>query len=158
MYASQNSLHDNILVAAVGAIVGGMIGFYLGRKNIRYQEFLRASCDFRDAFTPAIIELNPIEDNKDGYTLDTFSFNIAVKYFEKQRLAVQTFSYFLSKRKRKELNKAWKEYVYPNEDKFPGEFNEVGYDYKTANPAQEPEIRDRMRKRIDKIISFGKYK
>jgi hypothetical protein len=129
----------------------------LGKRNIRYQEFLRASKEFRDAFAPALVELDPIHDVKEGYTIDTFSFNIVIKYFDRQKLAIQVFSDYLSVRKKRKLNNAWQEYAYPHHKEFPGEFNDIGFDYKTVNPAEEPAIREKIRNRIYKIISFGKY-
>jgi hypothetical protein len=161
MFEQGHTMEEKISTVIISSAISGLItfifGYYLGRRNARYQEFLRASREFREPFIDALIELDPIEDTKDGYTIDTFSFNIAIKHFEKQRLAVKTFSNYLSSRKRIKLNNAWNEYAYPNENKFPGDFNEIGFDYKTVNPAEEPEIRERMRKRINKIISFGKY-
>ena len=154
-------MQENIIIGLVITLVGGIIIHLivkrLNKSNIRYQEYLRASKEFRDAFIPALDQLTSVEDSKTGYTIDTFSFNIAVHYFEKQRLAVNTFAEYLGFWKRKRLLKAWQEYAYPYENNFPEDFNEVGFDYKTVHPAEEPEIRERMRKRISKIISLGKY-
>jgi hypothetical protein len=153
----MNDLEQKILIAITSLIVGGFIGYYIRRLNLRYQEFLRASKEFRDAFAPALVELDPINDVKEGYTQDTFSFNIVIKYFDRQKLAVQVFSDYLSTRKKRQLNDAWQEYAYPHHNEFPNEFNEIGFDYKTFNPAEEPDIREKIRNRIKKIISFGKY-
>lgn len=153
----MNDLEQKILIAIVSLIVGGFIGYYTRRLNLRYQEFLRASKEFRDAFAPALVELDPVHDVKEGYTIDTFSFNIVIKYFDSQKLAVQVFSDYLSSRKKRKLNDAWQEYAYPHHKQFPSEFDEVGFDYRTSNPAEEPEIRNKIRNRIKRIISFGKY-
>ena len=153
----MNDLEQKILIAIISVIVGGFIGYFTRRLNLRYQEFLRASKEFRDAFAPALVELDPIHDIKEGYTIDTFSFNIVIKYFDRQKLAVQVFSDYLSARKKRKLNDAWQEYAYPHHKEFPGEFNDIGFDYKTVNPAEEPAIREKIRNRINKIISFGKY-
>ncbi|MEW5842855.1 MAG: hypothetical protein AB1775_06300 [Bacteroidota bacterium] len=161
MFDISPETKEKIIIGLFIAIVSGIIIHLIvkrwNKSNIRYHEYLRASKEFRDAFMPALDELNPIEDIKSGYTIDIFSFNITVRHFEKQRLAVNTFAQYLSPWNRKKLMKAWQEYAYPYEKKFPGDFDEVGFDYKTVNPADEPEIRERMRKRINKIISFGKY-
>ena len=98
MFDNLTDTEVNLLISLTG-LVWGIItfigGYFLGKRNIRYQEFLRASREFRNAFSPALVELDPIDDVKEGYTQDTFSFNIITNHFDSQRLAVQVFSDFL---------------------------------------------------------------
>lgn len=162
MFEYSPELQEKITVAAYSIIITGFvtfaIGYYLGKKNSKYQELLRAAREFRDAFSPALVELDPIEDCKEYYTNETFSHNIVTKHFEKQRLAVQIFSNYLSARKKKKLDEAWKEYAFPHHTQFPGGFDKIpNIDYVTVNPADEPKIRDMLRKRISNLVSFGKY-
>ena len=151
MFEYSTELQDKMTVEVYSIIITGIvtfiIGFYLGKKNIKYQELLRASREFREAFLPALVELDPIDDIKEYYTNKTFSHNIVTRHFEKQRLAVQIFSEYLSTRKKNKLKEAWREYAFPHNTKFPGEFDEIpSVDYCTVNPVDDPQKRDLLRK------------
>ena len=154
---------ENIITHFIALLFGGCLGFIFDRKILKQQEIYRASKVLRDAFVPALVELDPISDVKEGYTQDTFSFNIAKKYFDKQNIAVYTFAEYLDKKKKNNFMKDWDEYAYPYKD-LSFEFsdsslNEIpNLEYMSHNPAEEPEIREKLRTRINKILSYAKFK
>lgn len=163
MCYNWENIMNEIITHFIALLFGCYLGFIFDRKILKKQEFYRASKELRDAFIPALVELDPIDDIKEGgYTQDTFSFNIVKKYFDLQKKAVFTFAKYLGKEE-DNFMKDWEEYAYPYKDlsfEVPDlSLNKIpNQEYFTLDPADEPKIREKLRTRINKILSYAKFK
>ena len=167
MFEYSPEIQQKITIAIYSIIASGVvsfaIGYYLGKKNIKYQEKLWAERELRNAFVPIMIELDEIRDfRKDGYSQGDFPTDIIKRHFDKHEVAIKRFADFLKKRKRKDFIKAWEEYVYPNkkfsESVHDDELNQIPSDeYFSTYPPEIVKIRKRLRNKISVILSFAKF-
>lgn len=82
------------------------------RVIINEKEFIAHANKFKDAFIDEIAFL--VSDIQPQSSIHGTTYDILEKALNKHRLAIDVFRKILPKRRRRGLDKAWKEYLYPN--------------------------------------------
>ena len=167
MFEYSPEVQEKITIAIYSIIASGMvsfaIGYYLGKKNIKYQEKLRAKKEFRDAFAPILIELDEIRDiRSQGYSQGDFPSDIVARHFNNLERAKTNYSNFLDKRNKTKFVKAWDEFAYPNKELTntvsDNSLNEIpNPEYFSTYQPEIVEIRKKIRSRINNILAFAKF-
>lgn len=145
-----------LIIGIFIAFISSYLTYLFTKKSKKDEIQLEVGLEFKRQFTSMLSELDKTCDKGESFTFDSSTYNLVGKYFEKQRDAIQVFSDYLSKNKRKKLLRVWSEYAHPYEKSFPGEFNIPGFDYFTTDPVQENLNRQKLRIVINKIISYSK--
>ena len=151
---------EKILIAIISGIFTFFIGLYVGRKNLRYQNFLRASEEFREAFQETILYLDEDSDFKDSYTSQDFAAVHIEANIAKHKIAYKKFLPYLGWIDTFRIKRAWQEYEYPDYKKFSKEWDvKERFEY-MAGPDwnKQAEIRKILRKRINNLLKFAKIR
>ena len=93
---------------------------------INEKEFIAQANKFKDAFNDEIAFL--VSDTKPQSSIHGTTYDILNKALNKHRLAIDVFKKILPKRKRIGLDKAWKEYLYPNGYNKEADFPLIDYE------------------------------
>ncbi len=155
---------EKIFTAIISAIVGGFISFFIGlfvgRKNLRYQNLLRASEEFRAAFQETILYLDEDSDFKDSYTSQDFVAVHIEANIAQHKIAYKKFLPYLSWIKTIRIKRAWQQYEHPDYKKFPKDWNvKERFAYMEGTDwTKQAEIRKLLRKRISKLLKFAKVR
>ena len=167
MFEYSPEVQEKITIAIYSIIASGMvsfaIGYYLGKKNIKYQEKLRAKKASRDAFAAILIELDEIRDiRSQGYSQGDFPSDIVARHFNNLERAKTNYSNFLDKRNKTKFVKAWDEFAYPNKELTntvsDNSLNEIpNPEYFSTYQPEIVEIRKKIRSRINNILAFAKF-
>lgn len=170
MFDCLTETETRFLFLIIGAIISGAINFFIGRNNgrnnIRYQNFLVASKEFRDTFIDMLVFLDESRDKVSligkmlGYNQDSaFEFiqhNIAV-----QEKAFVKFSGYLKGSVLDNAKSAWRAYANPNykgnDESLSDNFRRL-IAYKTTNSVEEQKIRAIIRDKINVLLSFAPVK
>jgi hypothetical protein len=136
-------------IAAVLAVIviRQVVSRQSDRVIINEKSFIAEAIKFNDAFNDEIAFL--VSDTKPQSSIHGTTYDILNKALNKHRHAIDVFKKILPKRKRRSLEKAWKEYLYPN-----------GYNEKADFPLIDYEGGDEFEKRKlahSKISSLLKY-
>lgn len=155
---------EKILIVVITAIISGIISFfiglYVGRKNLRYQNFLRTSEEFRGAFQDTIIYLDEDSDFKDSYTSQDFAAVHIEANIAKHKIAYKKFLPYLGWINTICIKRAWQQYEYPDYKKFPKDWDiKERFEYMEGPDwIKQAEIRKLLRKRINKLLKFAKVR
>jgi len=95
----------NPLIAVVFTILGACITYFFALKLAKQNTRREAGRRLREAFAPALAALHPISGDKKART-DT----LLTAAFAKHRVAIVEFSFYLSGKKRKAFEEAWRVY------------------------------------------------
>lgn len=162
MFDCLTDTQIKFIIAISTLILGGFIGFYFGRKNIRYQHFLLASAEFRKVFVDMIAFLEKSRDESiiiDKLLSDTDStYDFIVKNIDTQKRAYINFSHYLGRINRNRFSKAWEDYANPKHKDKQGIFDWVSRIsvYRVNEFSKEKDVRELVRKKINKLLSFAK--
>ncbi|MBU0472874.1 MAG: hypothetical protein KKF62_01790 [Bacteroidetes bacterium] len=167
MFEYSPEIQEKITIAIYSIVASGIvsfaIGYYLGKKNIKYQEKLRAKKEFRDAFAPILIELDEIRDIRtQGYSQGDFPSDIVEKHFNNLETAKTNFAGYLDKRDKIKFIKVWDEFAYPNKGLSiavsDNDLNKVpSPEYFSTYQPEIVEIRKKLRAKINNILAFAKF-
>ena len=157
-------MEEKILIAVITGIITFFVGLYVGRKNLRYQNFLTASREFRDAFSEIKVFLDVLKDNNIVYdkmlsNADS-TYDVIVKSIGNQHIAFINFSHYFSGRKAIRFKNAWEDYVNPHHDNYKSSFdwaNRIAI-YRTKNFTSERDVRELVRNKIAKLLDFAPTK
>jgi hypothetical protein len=156
----MNQTEENILIALIAGIISFFIGLFVGRKNLRYQNFLRASEEFRSAFQDTIIYLDEDSDFKDSYTDRDLAGGHIETNIAKHKIAYKKFLPYLGWINTIRIKSAWQQYEHPDYKKYPKDWNvKERFEYAEGiDWIKQAEIRKLLRKRINKLLKFAKVK
>lgn len=134
----------------------GLVGFFLGNRlaigRDKRNDFNKAAADFRNSFNETLLLLDP-QSFIDKQGEDTYSkLNKNIVQHEK---AASMFRHFLSKRRQKAFDNAWKEYCYDDHDqnvKFLEKYASNG------SVIKNQKAREKAYDRINKLMEFAKPK
>lgn len=160
----MTQMEEKILIAIISGIITFFIGLYVGRKNLRYQNFLSASQEFRNAFSEIKFFLDEVRDNNiflDKILSDADStYDIIIKSIGKQQIAFINFSHYFSGREAIRFKNAWEDYANPNHynQKTSLDWANKITAYRTKNFTFEKEVRELVRNKINKLLSFAPTK
>ena len=97
---------NTILPTLAGALIGGLIGFWVSRATTRDQFFYTAAAKLRQTFNDVLVLLNLPEDK----FIDMHAIECMDNSFWQHERAVIEFRYALPKFQRCRLDKAWEHY------------------------------------------------
>jgi len=154
---TQQTQNQIIIGIIVGAIIA-FLGFYFRKKSLSYQEFLRASKEFREVFKDTIIFLDEARDIKPFYTSEDFAYHNIEINISKHEEACKKFLPHLGIINHYRFNTAWQQYAYPQYKNFPKNWNiRERFDYMNGPDFNEEiKIRKLLRKKINKLLKFAK--
>lgn len=166
MFACLTETQIRILFTIGGGIFSYFVGRYVGRHNLRYQNFLSAAKDFRETFIDMLIFLTESKDKISfidkmlGYSqasaLEFIQHNIGL-----QEKAFIKFSNYLRGSKLESAKKAWQDYADPNykegETNLSDSFRRI-IAYRTKNTEEEQKVRQIIRDKINLLLSFAPTK
>ncbi len=151
---------EKILIAVITGIITFFVGRLFGRHNLRYQNYLRASEEFRAAFQDTIIYLDEESDFKDSYTSQDFAAVHIEANIAQHKIAYKKFLSYLGWIRTIRIKRAWQQYEHPDYKKFPKDWNvKERFEYMEGPDwIKQAEIRKLLRKRISKLLKFAKVR
>ena len=170
MFDLSPETQEKILIIIITTIVSGIVSFivgrYVGRKNLRYQNFLSTSAEFRDVFIDMQIFLDesdksPVFDKISSEHISVCEFiERNIKTQENVFIRLEPHLWFI---KRRCFRKVWEDYANPK-DKNPivtlnksASLNRY-VAYNATNPSEEREKRKLVRKKMKKLLKFAKVR
>lgn len=167
MFYCLTETQTRILIAGIGllgSVITFIAGYYLGKRNIRYQNFLSAASEFRSAFSEIIVFLDEVKDNNIVYdkvlsNADS-TYDMIIKNIEIHHIAFINFFHYFSGRKAIRFKKTWEDYANPMHDNYKSSFDWVNRiaTYRTKNFTSEREVRQLVRNKIVKLLDFAPTK
>jgi len=115
-----------IAAALAIIIIRQVVSRQSDRVILNQKEFIAQANKFKDAFNDEIAFL--VSDTKPQSSIHGTAYDILNKALNKHRLAIDVFKKILPNRKRRGLEKAWKEYFYPNGYNKEADFPLIDYE------------------------------
>lgn len=90
----------------VGALIGGLVGFYSAKHSTIHADKLKAAANLRAAFAPEIAKMKELNPEIQGGVID----KLLHAAFDRQAIAIETFSFYLCPDQKKKYYEAWNTY------------------------------------------------
>ncbi|OGU57731.1 MAG: hypothetical protein A2V66_17240 [Ignavibacteria bacterium RBG_13_36_8] len=95
MFEFSPDTQEKIVIGIFIGFILAIITYYFRRRSLGYQEYLRASKEFREAFQETIIYLDEAYEFKDSYTCEDFASVHIEANFIKHDIAYEKFLPYL---------------------------------------------------------------
>jgi hypothetical protein len=144
------------LLGIIGTSFGAWLAHFFSERRRRKDDFNEAAMTFRDAFLPQLIFLKHDANIGNIGSADDLSGILQFGYIHYHLKAFEVFKNYLSAKEKVDIDKAWKQYCY-NQDNPEILFFEQYFT--GGRPKSEVDSKKKMAlERIEELIEFAKHK